>query len=156
MRWAAADKESLFMNVSRILATKSSDVVTIRPHQRISEALKLLAEYDIGALVVTNDEEDLVGILSERDIVRRAVQEEDPFALQVADVMTKNVIVGLPNDDLMSVAHTMTERHFRHLPIVDGLRVIGMISIGDVLKAQRDAFRGQIDTLETMVMADDT
>jgi len=77
------------MNVSRILATKSSDVVTIRPHQRISEALKLLAEYDIGALVVTNDEDDLVGILSERDIVRRAVQEEDPFALQVADVMTK-------------------------------------------------------------------
>ncbi len=143
------------MNVSRILATKPLTIVSIRPHQSISEALSLLAEYDIGALVVTNEAGDLVGILSERDIVRRAVNEEDPFVLQVADVMTKNVVVGVPQDDLMNVAHTMTENRFRHLPIVDGRRVIGIISIGDVLKAQRDAYRGQIDTLETMVMADD-
>jgi CBS domain-containing protein len=143
------------MNVSRILATKPLTIVSIRPHQSISEALSLLAEYDIGALVVTNGAGDLVGILSERDIVRRAVNEEDPFMLEVADVMTKNVIVGVPQDDLMNVAHTMTENRFRHLPIVDGRRVIGIISIGDVLKAQRDAYRGQIDTLETMVMVDD-
>ena len=143
------------MNVSRILAAKPATIVAIAPDRLIGEALAMLAQNDIGALVVTNDAGELIGILSERDIVRRAVIESDLGSLMVADVMTKNVIVGLPQDDLINVAHTMTERRFRHLPIVDGKRVIGMISIGDVLKAQRDAYSGQIDTLETQVMAGD-
>ncbi len=143
------------MNVSRILAAKPAAVVTIGPAKQIRDALALLAEHDIGALIVTNDEAELVGILSERDIVRRAAGEGDILSQLVADVMTRNVIVGLPQDELINVAHTMTERRFRHLPIVEGSRVLGMVSIGDVLKAQRDAYRGQIDTLETQVMADD-
>jgi CBS domain-containing protein len=142
------------MNVSRILAAKPANLVTIGPSNSIRDALSLLAQYDIGALIVTNDADELVGILSERDIVRRAVVENDIMALNIGDVMTKNVIVGVPQDELISVAHTMTERRFRHLPIVDGRRVVGIISIGDVLKAQRDTYRGQIDTLETQVMAD--
>ncbi len=141
------------MNVSRILAAKPSTVITINPSRLIGEALRLMADYDIGALVVTNSEGDIVGILSERDIVRRAVGNNDILLLNVGDVMTKNVVVGLPQDDLMSVAHTMTERRFRHLPIVEGSRLIGIVSIGDVLKAQRDAYIGQIDTLETQIMA---
>ena len=143
------------MNVSRILAAKPPSVVTIRPGRRIDEALRLMAQYDIGALVVTNSEDEIVGILSERDVVRQAVKAPDILSLKVSDVMTRNVIVGTPQDDLMSVAHTMTERRFRHLPIVDGTRLLGIVSIGDVLKAQRDTYRGQIDTLETQVMADD-
>jgi CBS domain-containing protein len=143
------------MNVSRILAAKNTNVVTIGPAQKIQDALLLLAQYDIGALVVTNDVDELIGILSERDIVRRAVDDNDILLLNVADVMTKNVIVGVPQDDLINVAHTMTERRFRHLPIVDGKRLLGIVSIGDVLKAQRDAYRGQIDTLETQIMADE-
>ena len=58
-------------------------------------------------------------------------------------------------DDLMSVAHTMTERRFRHLPILDDKRLVGIISIGDVIKAQRDTYRGEIDSLETQIMADE-
>lgn len=143
------------MNVSRILAAKPAAVLTISPDHSIRDALSMLAEFDIGALVVTNDSEELVGILSERDIVREAVTGSEIMSMKVMDVMTKDVVVGLPQDDLISVAHTMTERRFRHLPIVDGRRLVGMISIGDVLKAQRDAYRGQIDTLETQVMADD-
>lgn len=143
------------MNVSRILAAKPKSVVTINPGKLVEEALSMLAEYDIGALVVTNEGEEVIGILSERDIVRYAIRETDVMALPVADVMTKNVVVGLPEDDLMSVAHTMTERRFRHLPIVDGRHLLGIVSIGDVLKAQRDAYRGQIDTLETQILADD-
>lgn len=143
------------MNVSRILAAKPATIVTIAPNRVIHDALSMLAQYDIGALVVTNDADELIGILSERDIVRRAVDESDLLSLKVSDVMTKNVVVGLPQDDLMNVAHTMTESRFRHLPIVDGKRLLGIISIGDVLKAQRDAYRGQIDTLETQVMAGD-
>ncbi len=143
------------MNVSRILAAKPATVVTVGPNQLIRDALSILAQYDIGALVVTNSADELIGILSERDIVRRAIKESDIMSVEVGDVMTKNVIVGVPQDDLINVAHTMTERRFRHLPIVDGKRLIGIVSIGDVLKAQRDAYRGQIDTLETQVMAGD-
>jgi CBS domain-containing protein len=151
----AADKENNYMNVSRILAAKPAKLVTIGPSQTIRDALSLLANHDIGALIVTNELDELVGILSERDIVRRAVSENDIMALYVADVMTKNVIVGVPQDDLINVVHTMTERRFRHLPIVEGKRVLGIVSIGDVLKAQRDAYRGEIDTLETQIMADE-
>lgn len=143
------------MNVSRILAAKPATVVTVGPNQLIRDALSILAQYDIGALVVTNSADELIGILSERDIVRRAIKESNIMSVEVGDVMTKNVIVGVPQDDLINVAHTMTERRFRHLPIVDGKRLIGIVSIGDVLKAQRDAYRGQIDTLETQVMAGD-
>lgn len=143
------------MNVSRILAAKPATIVTIGPNKLIRDALSILAQYDIGALVITNEVDELIGILSERDIVRRAVDDSDILSLRVGDVMTKNVVVGLPQDELINVAHTMTERRFRHLPIVDGRRLLGIVSIGDVLKAQRDGYRGQIDTLETQVMADD-
>jgi CBS domain-containing protein len=67
--------------------------------------------------------------------------------------MTKNVITGVPQDDLRVVAGTMTERRFRHLPIMDKGQLIGIISIGDVVKAQRDQYEGEIDTLHTQILA---
>lgn len=140
-------------SVKNILATKSTHLITIRPVQEVGTAVALLAENNIGALLVVDEADRLVGILSERDIVRRAASDARFMDRPVADVMTREVIVGVPEDDLMSVAHTMTERRFRHLPIVHDDRLVGVISIGDVLKAQRDAFRGQIDTLETQILA---
>lgn len=144
------------MKLMRILATKTGDVITILPERQIREAVQLLAEYNIGALVVVDEKDKPVGILSERDIVRRAVENEDVFSERVQDIMTKRVIIGMPQDDLYSVINTMTEKRFRHLPIMDEGRLIGIISIGDVLKAQRDAYQGEIDTLETQIMADET
>lgn len=144
------------MKLMRILATKTGDVITIHPERQIREAVQLLAEYNIGALVVVDEKDKPVGILSERDIVRRAVENEDVFSERVQDIMTKRVIIGMPQDDLYSVINTMTEKRFRHLPIMDEGRLIGIISIGDVLKAQRDAYQGEIDTLETQIMADET
>lgn len=141
------------MNMSRILATKPAKIITVVDEDSIRTALARLAEYRIGALVVLDSAGELCGILSERDIVRRAVVQEDLFDLPVREVMTPDVIVGVPQDEIMSVAHIMTERRLRHLPIVDEKRrLIGMISIGDVMKAQRDAYRGEIDTLEQQVM----
>jgi CBS domain-containing protein len=120
----------------------------------VREAISRLTEHRIGAIIVVDDAGDLCGILSERDIVRWAAKNEDVFSQAVGDVMTKDVVVGVPKDDIMSVAHVMTERRFRHLPIVDDSgKVIGMISIGDVMKAQRDEYSGEIDTLETQIMA---
>jgi CBS domain-containing protein len=142
------------MNLSRILATKPERIITIADEATIREAVAQLAEHKIGALIVVNADGSLCGILSERDIVRWAAKHEDVMSQPVGQVMTHDVVVGLPQDDIMSVAHVMTERRFRHLPVVDENRkVIGMISIGDVMKAQRDAYRGEIDTLETQIMA---
>ena len=143
------------MNIKGILATKSRLVLTIRPQQTVAEAVDMLAKQNIGALVVTNAEGKIVGIITERDIIRQAAKSQSIFAQKVSDIMTRGVIVGLLEDDAMSVAHTMTERRFRHIPILDGEELIGIVSIGDLVKAQRDQYEGQIDTLETQILADE-
>jgi len=142
------------MNIANILARKGSMAVTVRPEQSIREALALLERHNIGALIAIQGERP-VGILSERDIVREAAHNEGFFTLTVADLMTRDVITGQPHDDLLTVAHTMTERHIRHLPVVDKDRLVGMVSIGDVVKAQRDHYQGEVDTLQTQLLADE-
>jgi CBS domain-containing protein len=142
------------MKVQTILAKKGTNVVTIRPEQSVKEAARLLAEHNIGALVVVNEARQPVGIISERDILRAAARRDDAFAQPVSRVMTKDVIIGLPQDDLISVAHTMTEKRFRHLPIMDKGELVGIISIGDVVKAQRDQYQGEIYTLQTQMIED--
>jgi CBS domain-containing protein len=141
------------MNVARILATKGSKVITIRPEQTIREAIALLSQHNIGALIAMDEAGQPVGILSERDITRAIAKNEHIFDQPLAEVMTKNVITGVPQDDLRVVAGTMTERRFRHLPIMDKGQLIGIISIGDVVKAQRDQYEGEIDTLHTQILA---
>ena len=140
------------MNIANILARKGSMAVTVRPEQSIREALGLLERHNIGALIAVQGESP-VGILSERDIVREAARNEKFFTLTVADLMTRDVITGQPHDDLLTVAHTMTERRIRHLPVVDKDRLVGMVSIGDVVKAQRDHYQGEVDTLQTQLLA---
>lgn len=142
------------MKVRRILAAKSGGIITIRPEQTIREAIALLTEHNIGAvIVVAAGEEKPVGIVSERDIIRRSATDEGCFPDAVETIMTRDLITGMPQDDLYSVAHTMTERRFRHLPIMDEGRLVGIISIGDVMKAQRDAYRGEVDTREVQLLA---
>jgi CBS domain-containing protein len=140
------------MNIANILARKGSMAVTVRPEQSIREALGLLERHNIGALIAVQGESP-VGILSERDIVREAARNDKFFILTVADLMTRDVITGQPHDDLLTVAHTMTERRIRHLPVVDKDRLVGMVSIGDVVKAQRDHYQGEVDTLQTQLLA---
>lgn len=142
------------MKVRRILAAKSGGIITVRPDQTIREAIALLTEHNIGAvIVVAPGEEKPVGIVSERDIIRRTATDEACFSDPVETIMTRDLVTGMPQDDLYSVAHTMTERRFRHLPIMDEGRLVGIISIGDVMKAQRDAYRGEVDTREVQLLA---
>jgi CBS domain-containing protein len=143
------------MNVARLLATKSKSIITTRPEQTIREALALLAKHNIGALVVVNEAGRPVGIISERDIVRNLAMNEAIFSQPVDTVMTKNVITGVPQDDLKSVANTMTEKRIRHLPVMDHNDLIGIVSIGDVVKAQRDQYQGEVDTLQTQILGDE-
>ena len=140
------------MTIASLLARKGPKVVTVQPEQTIRQALALLAEHNIGALVVVDPEGRPVGILSERDVVRTAVRDEAVFTKTVSALMTRDVILGVPQDDLESVGRTMTDKHIRHLPVVDQRRLVGIISIGDVVKAQRDHFQGEVDTLQTIVM----
>lgn len=143
------------MKVSTILATKGNKLISIAPNGTIREALALLAQHNIGALVVLDAAGTLTGIFSERDVVRRLVDESDLLTQPVKNLMTAEVVTCVPQDDLMSVASIMTEQRFRHLPVVEDGTLLGMISIGDVLKAQRDYYHGQIDTLETQILATD-
>jgi CBS domain-containing protein len=140
------------MTIATILARKGTKVVTIRPEGTLRDALALLAQHSIGAVVVTDATGTLVGILSERDIVREAVRNERLFDLAVSAIMTKNVITGQPADDLNAVATTMTKKRFRHLPVLDGGKVVGVISLGDVVMAQRDEYLGEVDTLQTQLI----
>jgi CBS domain-containing protein len=142
------------MKVNTILSTRRGEVITIEPDKTLRDVVLLLAQHRIGALVVVDVDGNLQGIISERDVIRAAAVHADPFALKVQEVMTRNVVVGVPQDDLWVVAHTMTERRFRHVPIVDEGKLIGIISIGDIMKAQRDAYQGELDTLEMQLLSD--
>ena len=140
------------MIIANILATKGDKVITIRPEQSIREALVVLAQHNIGCLVVVDDARRPVGMLSERDIVRTAVKNEAVFAQLVNQLMTRNLILGTPSDDIGAAGSTMVERRIRHLPVLDGGKLVGIVTIGDIMKAQRDSLLGEVDTLQTIVM----
>ena len=142
------------MIVKSILTTKGKNVITTTPEQTIKDVVILLDKYNIGALVVLDKKDEIAGIISERDIIRRAASQDDVLDRKVSDLMTTNVITGLPQDDVKSVSNTMTAKRIRHLPITDGAKLVGIVSIGDVVKIQRDTALGEVDTLTTQILAE--
>ena len=139
------------MNIANILASKGASLVTIRPDQTVREALELFAKRNIGALVVVDDVHRAMGMITERGILRSALTNERVLSATVGAVMTREVVVGHPSDDLMSVAHTMTEKRIRHLPVMEQGKLVGIVSLGDLVRAQRDHYEGRVVTLETML-----
>jgi CBS domain-containing protein len=133
------------MQVKDILTKKSPTVITTTPDQSLQEAGRLLAEHNIGALVVVNKAQTPVGIISERDIVRAFAAVGSQILTQtVGDVMTTDLIVAVPEDELDRVSTIMTHKRVRHLPVINtNNELIGIISIGDVVKAQLDYFEGE-------------
>ena len=143
------------MKIRHILATKGGNVITIDGKQTIRQALQVLVKHNVGALLIVNDSNRPVGILSERDIVRLAAKDSNCFDMLVEEVMTRDLILGVQQDELRAVANTMTEQRIRHLPIVDDDGVLmGIISIGDIVKAERNHFEGEAEVLLTQLMAD--
>ncbi|MEM9317100.1 MAG: CBS domain-containing protein [Pseudomonadota bacterium] len=121
-------------DVATILAKKGGDVFSVGPDDTIRRAVEILSERRIGALVVTDSADALVGILSERDIVRKLAETPGQTLPQlVKDVMTKKVETCSPADPLISVLRKMTAGRFRHLPCVEGDRLVGVVTIGDVI-----------------------
>jgi CBS domain-containing protein len=127
------------MKVRDILARKGTAVITIGQEASLHEAVSLLSEHRIGVVLVTDAAGDPVGILSERDLVQIMATEgcklDDKL---VSDAMTADLIVGVPDDDLEYVMSVMIQRRIRHLPILDGDHLAGLVSIGDVVKSQID------------------
>jgi CBS domain-containing protein len=123
------------MLIRHILAGKGSDVVTTRPDATVTEVAKLLKAKRIGAVVVTDADEELCGIISERDLAcGLADHGANLLGMRVADVMTSEISTCSPNDGIDRLMRQMTEGRFRHLPVVEDGRMIGIISIGDVVK----------------------
>jgi CBS domain-containing protein len=123
------------MTVQRVLATKGHDILTIQPHRTLAEAAGVLGEKRIGALLVTGAQGELLGILSERDLVR-AIGKEGAAALAhaVSKHMTAKVVTTTPAAKLDDVMVLMTQGRFRHVPVMNNGKLAGLISIGDVVK----------------------
>jgi CBS domain-containing protein len=127
------------MNVETILKSKGRAVHTVAPTAAIAEAVRRLAELRIGALVVSGDSRTILGIISERDIVRGLAQHGAALmSRSVAELMTRSVVTCRPNDLDETVLSMMTEHRMRHVPVVADGELYGLVSIGDVVKSRLD------------------
>lgn len=142
------------MNVQNILDAKpTAGVATIGPDASLSEAASLLSERRIGAVVVLDDMGALVGILSERDLVREMARRgAASLSVAVSQVMTRRLVTCAPGDTAESVLSRMSEGRFRHMPVLVGGAMVGLISIGDVVKARLDDLAMEKSALEGMIM----
>lgn len=142
------------MKVSDLLKGKGSAIKSIAPKASIRELADKLRIEGVGALVVCASEHQLDGIVSERDVVRGyAAHGAGIGDLTVADLMTRSVITCTPDEPIAKVARIMTERRIRHLPVRDGDKLVGVISIGDVLKSRIDEVQLEANVLRDYAIA---
>ena len=140
------------MRISDVLASKpSAEVVTIGPDSTVRELLGLLAEHNVGAVVVSGDGEGVEGIVSERDIVRRLHDDESVLDGAVSAIMTSDVETCRPDTTVDDLRVVMTERRIRHVPVVTDGHLTGIISIGDVVKSSLDQLQFERDQLDSYV-----
>ncbi len=142
------------MLVHQILKSKGSEgVLTVKPGTLVEEAAKILAEKSIGTVIVSPDGETLAGILSERDIVRElANRGVGCMADKIDDYMTTELVTCGRNDDAVSVLEKMTKGRFRHMPVMEDNKLVGLISLGDTVKARLSEVAMEKDALEGMIM----
>jgi CBS domain-containing protein len=130
------------MKLADILAHKGYKVHSIRPSASLDEVVQVLVRHNIGSLMVCPEDDckRMLGIITERDILRACASHRGSLELiEVTDVMTTNVITGSPNDSVEDTMGLMTEHRIRHLPVLENDDLIGIVSIGDIVKAQHDA-----------------
>ena len=142
------------MNVEGILRTKGTHVVTIRPNATIEELVGGLRNERIGAMVVSEDGRSVLGIISERDVVR-GLAERGSRILEttVAELMTRDVVSCTPADTVKQVMAEMTRRRVRHIPVVDDGTLRGIVSIGDVVKNRLDEIETETSVLREVYIA---
>lgn len=142
------------MRISDVVRRKGGDVITVRSEASVVELLDLLSQHRIGAVVVSDDGETVHGIVSERDIVRHL--RTDGAALleaPVSQIMTSEVHTCAPEDSLADLESAMTERRFRHVPVVVDGKLVAIVSIGDVVKNRIDDLQAERDQLRTYIQS---
>ena len=140
------------MNVKAILSTKGSEVITIGPNATLEEAIAILAKHRIGAVVVLGAEQRVIGILSERDIVRALAERGAGAAKEpLAQTMTRVVVTCGEADTVSELMERMTRGRFRHIPVVEQDRLIGIISIGDVVKQRLGEMERESEALRDYI-----
>jgi CBS domain-containing protein len=141
------------MPVSTILKAKpAAGVITVAPGTSVGDAAQMLSQHRIGAVIVSSDGKRMLGILSERDIVRELGRRGAACLTDPVDaLMTKDIITCGPSDRTNDVLQKMTNGRFRHMPVMDGDQMVGLISIGDVVKARLSELVTEVDALEGMI-----
>ena len=123
------------MLVRNLLEQKARDVVVAKPHHTIDKAMDLLITHNIGCLPVTDESDQLIGIISDKDIFHRIHQTKGEYHhLKVSDLMSTELIVGLPDDELEYIAGIMDKNWIRHVPIVEEEKIVGLVSQRDIIK----------------------
>jgi CBS domain-containing protein len=140
------------MRISDVISSKADDqVVTIAPDATVRDLLGLLARHNIGAVVVSADGQSVDGIVSERDVVRRLHEDEAVLDGAVSAIMTRDVATTEPHTPVDDLRALMTERRIRHVPVVADGSLVGIISIGDVVKSSLDQLQFERDQLDSYV-----
>jgi CBS domain-containing protein len=140
------------MTVAAILKHKGFQVTTVRPTSSIAEVAEVLSAHRIGAVLVMDRAEQLLGIVSERDIVRSlAANGAHTLEMTAGQLMTRALQIAAPDTTVEQAMHMMTEGRFRHLPVLDHGRVVGLISIGDAVKARIMQQAHEVDSLRAYV-----
>jgi CBS domain-containing protein len=140
------------MLVSQILKQKTSGVVSASVEMTVGDVAQILAQKKIGAVILSDDGKTLQGIVSERDIVRALGQSgAGALSLGIGSIMTAKVVTCAPDDSADSVLQRMTDGRFRHMPVMAGGVLVGLISIGDVVKARLSELAMEKDALEGMI-----
>ena len=140
------------MNVETILGNKGRDAATIRPGETVGTAIEALVSRNIGALVVSEDGENVDGIISERDIIHAFARHgTDLRSLTVTEVMTQSVVTCDPADSIAELMAQMTNRRIRHLPVLHNGQLCGIISIGDLVKNRLDEIEYEAKSLRSFI-----
>lgn len=139
------------MNLRDILRTKGADVVTIRQDTSLLEAARELREHNIGVLLVMDGAEHPAGIISERDVVSLLAERGSIDGLTVQDAMSRELIVCVPTDSVDYAMQVMTQKRIRHLPVMDGERLAGLVSIGDLVKSHISQAETEIRYLHSYI-----
>ena len=140
------------MRINQVLAGKgSSEVVTVPPDASVRDLIAMLAEHNIGALVVSGDGARVDGIVSERDVVRRLHEDEHVLDAPVSRIMTADVHTCEGDQPVTSLMAVMTEQRVRHVPVVKDGRLAGIVSIGDVVKSRMSELEFERDQLDSYV-----
>jgi CBS domain-containing protein len=141
------------MQLKEILEAKGRNVLTIAPTASLAQVVRKMCEHNCGSLIVSESEK-MVGIISERDILRAIVEVDEPLeTIPVETRMTRDVVTGTPQDNINDTMGVMTRNRIRHLPVLDDDGLAGLISIGDIVKAQHQKLERENHLLMTYIQS---